>query len=729
MDDRTLLDAIQREETSATGYYTGQIAAEQARALDYYYGRPFGNEEDGRSQVVSTDVADTIEGMLPNILKPFVSSDDVVKFNPVAEDDVEAAQQETDYINHIITQRNSAFLEMYQWIKTGLLQKSGVVKFWWESKKTPILDRLAGLTDDELAFVAQDKGVEIIEHSETMDPVMGRLHDVKLRRQQDEEGFRYQAVPPEEFLISRDAISIDPCKARFVQHRQKMTISAVREMGYDVDDGVADYSQDPVYSDQYQARRNEDEQEMNYDGVTPENREVVFKETYYLVDFDGDGIAERRKVCSIGVTILANEEVDDVPFRAWSPYITPFKFYGECPADMVMDIQLIKTTLLRQTMDNIYTVNNNRTYISGKVNVDDLLANPLGGYIRVDGDQVGNHVKPAEVTPIGNVTMPMVEYFDGVKENRTGFTRYNQGSDANTLNKTATGVSMIQQAANARMELIARTFAEVGLKPLMMAAHKMIRQHATKADTMELRGKWVQIDPRAWRLRKDMTVSVGLGHGNQQQQMQNALLVLNEQKQALAARLPFVEPRHVYNGLAKVVVAAGFKDVSSYFQDPNAPDQQGPDPRMQMMQQQMQQVGQAMQEKEAQLKEAEAKIREMAHKLQVDKLSAENSLIKQSAALDKQATSVQVKESLLNLHPKVQTAQMDSENEAKEQATQEMMVQTQGAIAAAMEQTNAILGMLAQQSENLAAVMAANAAPKRVVFDAKGDPVGIEPVM
>lgn len=728
MDDRELISAIQREETQATGYYTGQVAAEQSRALDYYYGRPFGNEEDGRSQVVSTDVADTIEGMLPIILRPFVGSDEVVKFNPFAEEDVEAAQQETDYINHIVTQRNSAFLELYQWVKTGLLQKNGVVKYWWQSDKQPITDRLQGLSEDELAFLMQDKEIEVIEREQYVDPMLGPLYNVKIRRYLHEEGARYQAVPPEEFLISRDAPNPDPTCARFVQHRQRLTISAIREMGYEVPDGVSDYSQDPAYSDQYQARRNEDEQEQNFDGVTDENREVVFKETYYLVDFDGDGIAERRKVCSIGSLILTNEEADDVPFRAWSPYVQPFKFYGQSAADLVMDIQLIKSTLLRQTMDNIYTINNNRTYISDKVNIDDLLANPLGGYIRVDGQDVGNHVKPAEVTPIGNVIMPMVEYFDGVKENRTGFTRYNQGTDAESLNKTATGINMIQAAANARLDLISRIFAEVGLKPLMIAIHALVRKHATKADTIQLRGKWVQIDPRTWKHRKDMTVSVGLGHGNRQEQMQGAMLILNEQKQALAARLPFVTPRHVFNGLAKVVNAAGYKDVSSFFQDPDNPEQQGPNPEVMAMQQQVQQAMQAVAQKEAELQQAEIKVREMALKLQNDKLAAENALVKQGAAVqimakDKEMALRERESSIKEAITRHEQAQQGREIVEGEDGMSVEAVPTPGEqlLAANLQQMQAMMAQFAELAAKIAG-------PKRIVNDERGNPVGIAPV-
>lgn len=578
MTEDQLLSQIETLERQAVGYYGGEIAGEQSRAMDYYLGKPFGTEEEGRSSVVSSDVWDVVEGLTPMVAKPFVASDDVVKFNPQGPEDEEAAQQESDYINYIVTQKNDVFEMLVSWIKTGLLQKNGVVKYWWETSRRTETERYENIGDDEFALMLQQmpEGVSVKEHTERTNEHGEVVHDVVFRIVDEVGEPKYAVVPPEEFLISRDATGPNPKLARFVQHRCRKTISELREMGYDIGDDLADDGgEDPMMSEQYLSRRNADEDGINDDAtLDPSMREVVFRESYVLIDYDGDGIAELRKVCRVGKKVLENEETEEIPFCAWTPYQQPFKFYGRCPADETIEIQLIKSTLWRQSMDNIYTINNNRNFVSSKVNLDDLLDNQIAGIVRVDGDVVGNHVMPAPVTPIGGVIQPMIEYLDSAKENRTGFTRYNQGSDSNSLNKTATGVRIIAEAGNQRVDIISRSFAEQGLKNLMLGIHGLVRRHGTKQETMRLRGKWITIDPRNWKTRYDMTVSVGLGTADKQMQLQGAQMLMNEQKQLVQAGI--VRPENLLHGASKLVEAIGYKNPEAWFSEPQ--QQQAPDP-------------------------------------------------------------------------------------------------------------------------------------------------------
>lgn len=580
MTEDQLLAQIENLERQAIGYYGGEIASEQATAMDYYLGKPLGTEEEGRSSVSSSDVWDVVEGLTPMVLKPFVSSEDVVKFNPVGPEDEESAQQESDYVNHVVTQRNDVFEVLVAWVKTGLLQKNGVVKYWWETSTRAEIERYDGLDDDQFTMLIEAENVTVMEHTETqVDDGMGGvalMHDVVIRVSQEVGEPRFAVVPPEEFLISRDATTPNPKHANFVQHACRKTISQLREMGYDVEDDLADdIGDDPFMSEQYNARMKADEDQSSYDdSYDPAMREVVFRESFMLVDFDGDGIAELRKVCRVGKKVLANEETEEIPFCAWTPYQQPFKFYGRCPADETVEIQLIKTTLWRQSMDNIYTINNNRNFVSNKVNLDDLLDNQIAGIVRVDGDVVGNHVMPAPVTPIGGVIQPMIEYLDSAKENRTGFTRYNQGTDSNSLNKTATGVRIIAEAGNQRVDIISRSFAEQGLKNLMLGVHGLIRRHGSKQETMRLRGKWVTVDPRNWKTRLDMTVSVGLGTADKQMQLQGAQMLMNEQKQLVQAGI--VTPQNLLHGASKLVEAIGYKNPEAWFSEPQ--EQAPPDP-------------------------------------------------------------------------------------------------------------------------------------------------------
>jgi hypothetical protein len=596
MTEAELLTFIERQETRAV---RTDVAQEQATAMDYYLRRPFGNEEEGRSQVVSSDVQDVVDGMLPNVLDPFVSSSDAVVFNPVGPEDEEAAKQETDYVNYVVTQKNDSFIQLYAKAKAGLLQKNGTVKYWWDTTHRVSIQTLRGLSLDEYTSLRQDAEITILGVSENdampiLDPAMqqGELdamppaqeptYDVRIRRREKDGNARYAVVPPEEFLIiGRDP---NPQKASFVQHKTRVTLSDLREMGYDVEDDLADDNDGGPNSDPQAVARNrelESQALTNADGDGDHSmREVWLRETYCYVDFDGDGVAELRKICKVGKTLLANEETEEIPFASWTPNQQLFQFDGRCPADEAIEFQDVKSTLWRQGLDNIYTLNNNRVFANENVNLDDLLDNQIAGVVRVGGKgSVGDNVHSLPVTPIGEVILPMIEYTDAAKENRTGFTRYNQGSDADSLNKTATGVRLITAAGNQRIRLIQRSFAEQGMKPLMLGIHGLIRRHATKPDTVRLRGKWVTLDPRSWRRREDMTVSVGLGTNDKQLELGSQSEILK--MQAGLAPAGIVTPENQYNAATKYVELTGEKNPDKFFTHPEKMPQKAPPDPMQ----------------------------------------------------------------------------------------------------------------------------------------------------
>lgn len=579
-NERKLLQAISQESKDALGYYNSEIADDQAKLIDYYYGKPFGNEEAGLSQVVSTDVADTVDGMLPGILKPFISTDDVIVFNAQGPDDEKGAEQETDYMRWVVTQKNDAFLQFYQWVKTGLLQDVGIVKYWWETKRVAEIERYRGITQQAYEAIKGSDDVEITE-AETytdmtpMGPVV--MFNIVCRQTREHGYAKYQVVPPEEVRISRRATSISIHEADYVEHRKKMTLSDVRQMGYDVLDDIADGDDDDLDGSQQALARNEDESvTKDADPISAASREVTFREVYIRYDDDEDGIAELRKVCIIGTQILANEETEEIPLRAWTPYIMPFKFNGLGPAAKIADIQLIKSTLLRNSLDNVYGLNNNRYAISENVNMDDVLDNAVNGVVRVKSSQIGNDIMPLPLQPIVGIIQPMMQYMDYVKDNRLGWNRASAGLDPNAINKTATEVSLINESSNEQCELIARTFAETGLSQLMLALHGLCRRHSTKAETIKLRGQWVEIDPRNWKRRADMTISVGLGTSTQAQKKQDSMMLMQVQKEALQAGLS--DPSKIYNGLAMLVNSMGRKDVDQFFTNPKDPKSPKPPP-------------------------------------------------------------------------------------------------------------------------------------------------------
>ena len=347
----------------------------------------------------------------------------------------------------------------------------------------------------------------------------------------------------------------------------------------------------------------------------------MFKESYIRIDMDGDGLTELRRVCMVGRELLASDKCDEIPICAWTPLILPHRHVGRSLAEQVEDIQKQKTAVLRAGMDSLYLSLNSRTAISDQVNLDDMLVSRPGGVVRMSaGARPGDgHVMPLVAPDVSGSAFGMLEYFDSVRESRTGITRYNQGLDANSLNKTATGMQAIMSAAQQRIELVARTFAETGLRDLMMLVHGLIKKHGSKPMTMRLRNQWVPVDPRSWKTRYDMTVSVGLGTGNREQQMANLMAVMNVQKEAF--QIGVATPTNIYESASKLAEAAGFKAPEKFFTNPAMQQmQQPPDPKVMEAQAKMQMEGAKLQADQEKAKvDVAIRAEESQQKMEIEK--------------------------------------------------------------------------------------------------------------
>jgi len=591
LTEEQILSKIDNEENIAYGINDSQLSAERAEAIQYYLGEPFGNEQEGRSQVVSYDVQDTIESALPQLLKVFVSGDEVVKFEPKNPEDVAAADQETDYVNHVVMEKNNGFETFYVWFKDALLSKNGYVKAYYEENEEYETEEYKGLTDGQLDMFAADDNIEIEEHEEYPDPsvdmailqqqamMMGQdpalvpipmLHDVKIKVKEITGEIKIKNVAPENMMVSVDCIGTDLNTARFVQHRELMHPSEVAEI-FDVDEN--EINQIMAEMDEFEIESNaRDIYSEQYDRAV-DTSEVLVRDTYLKVD------GERKRFVVLGNQIIYKEDsCEHVPFACVSPMLMPHRHVGRSYTDLTKDIQMIKSTLIRGQLDNMYLANNGRYAISDRVNLDDMLTSRPGGVVRVNGEPSAS-ILPLQHAPFPPTSFTMVEYMDDMKEKRTGITAYNQGLDSNSLNKTATGVQQIMSAAQQRLELVARTFAETGVKDLFLLVHRLVRQNVTKPDIVRIRNQWVNIDPREWKNRKDLSISVGLGAGNKDQQLMHLNTILQMQKEALAVGL--TDPEKIYNALAKLTQNAGFKNPDEFWINPaNTPEQEGtpPDP-------------------------------------------------------------------------------------------------------------------------------------------------------
>jgi hypothetical protein len=662
MDIALLKASIEQQERIALGYLSGELSQARADSLSAYFSEPLGNEQEGRSAVVTSDVSDVVEGVLPGLVRVFTSGDEICVFEPVSAEDEQAAKQETDVVNYFLSQSNNFLPFIQTWLRDGLISKNGYAKVIWEDDEIQDIETYQGLDENEVAYMMQIPELELEEQSQDEYGAW----TLKFRKTTRKGKPKLYNCPPESILINPDHTEVSLRNAKFVQHRTKMTISDVREMGYKIDDDIGD-SYEADYGSEFTIRNQYEDATWNHEVANdPASRVITFKETWMRVDFNNDKHTELRRICMVGSTVLANEETDTIPVCAWTPLILPHRHVGRSLAEMVEDIQETKTALLRTGLDSLFLSIHGRWAVSDKVELDDMLVSRPGGVVRLnDGAMPGEgHIMPLIPPALAGQAFPALEYMDSVRETRTGITRYNQGMDANSLNKTASGIQAIMSAAQARIELIARNMAETGMRDLVMLMHELIRKHSDKEMVIRLRNEWVPVDPRIWKTRYDMTISVGLGTGNREQQMANMLQVMNVQKEAFQTGI--VTPENIYNSASKLAELAGFKAPELFFtnKDPNAPPPLPPE-----VQQQMQQVQQHIQQ-----------------------LTEENQKLQQEIAKRDADTSVEVYKVDKQAETDIMKTQM--QNESKEMI---MSVQT---IADALMQSQQDLATKVQEVDN-----------------------------
>lgn len=581
MDINKLKSIIESEIDDSIGYVETDTVAERQQALEYYLREPYGNEVEGKSQIVTGEVAEVVDGALPQLIRVFTSTDGVVEFQPVNDGDEPFAQQATEYCNWVFYRDNDGFLILHNWFKDALLQKTGVVKAYWDEKIDVTKEKYESLSDDELMMLMQDEDLEIVEQKteeetdEITDPITGQVfqnvkreHYVKVKRTKKDGRVVVENVPPEEFLISKRARTIQD--SPFVAHRRMLTRSELVAMGFDKKVVESLESGDTLeFSPDRIARYSQGEQ-PNSMGSQDESMEVVeVYECYIKVDYNNDGIAELRRVVYASNEILEDMECDYIPFHSLCPIPIPHKFYGQSLADRALDLQLIKSTVLRQMLDNLYLTNNYRVgAVEGQVNLDDLLTSTAGGVVRMKNP---NALVPLTVQPTTAGSFPMLEYLDGVQSRRTGVSDSQNGIDPNILqNVTAAAVSAMSQASAGKLELIARIFAETGVKSLFKGILHLLCKYQDKERLVRINGKFIPFNPREWHDQYNVSINVGLGTGTRQEQLTTMQMILQKQEQIIqqyGLSNPLVNIMQYRNTLAKFINMAGFKDAAQFMNE------------------------------------------------------------------------------------------------------------------------------------------------------------------
>jgi len=588
MSEEEIKVLLWTEIDNAIGYLETETVEDRADALNAYLRNPYGNEIEGKSQIVTGEVAEAIDGALPQLIRVFTSNEDAVQFEPVKDGDEPFAKQASDLANWVFYKQNDGFSIMHNWFKDALLQKVGIVKAYWRSNKDTIKEKYKNLTEDEVALLLSEGEFEIVKQNTNSnigaDGMEYFTYDITIQRTNDNSRIVIETVPPEEFIIDKRATSIQD--AAFCAHRRFITRGDLVAMGYDRDivEEIPAYDR-LTYAPERLARYSNGEIPEYIPVDDPSMQEVEIFECYIKADFNGEGFNSLHRIVMGGEHILEQEDCDYVPFHSLCPIPIPHKFYGQSLADRTMDIQLEKTTLTRQLFDNLYLTNNARVVaVEGQINYDDLLTSTAGGVIRAKNI---NAVSQLNVQNTAAQTFPMFEYLDNVQAKRTGVSDMQQGLDPSVLqNTTATAVAAMTQQSTGKLELIARIFAETGVKSLFKGILHLLCKYQDRAKTIRLRNEWVSFDPREWSDQYNVTINVGLGNGNRQEQIATLQMILAKQEQIIGQygiNNPLISLSQYQKTLSRMVEMAGFKDTSSFLNVIT------PEVEMQLMQQASQQ--------------------------------------------------------------------------------------------------------------------------------------------
>lgn len=609
MTDAEMQSTVRSYIEDAIQYIDDEISPQRAESLRYYRGQPFGDEVVGRSQVVSRDVRDAVMAVLPSMMRVFFGSSKAVEFVPRTAEDVGMAEQATDYVNHIVQQDNNGVEIFYSVFKDALMNKGGFVKWSWDDSLEVHTHTFEGLDEGTLGLLLQEEGVEAVSVSGT--PVEGitpeqvaelqaqgmpvpQLYDAEIKRSSRRDRVKIETMPPEEFFVDGAATSLDD--AMVVGHRTMATVSSLVALGYDLD-LLEDHLSDQVGfidSELYVTRTSYEENQTPLSDY--ERRRVLYCEAWCYIDYDGDGLAELRRVCTIGdnYEVVNNEPADMIPFAVFNADPEPHMFFGSDLADLTKDIQRIKSATIRGMLDSLsFALYPRTTVVEGMVDLDDVMNPEVGSIIRT---RQPGMIQQMNVPFLGKEAFPMVAYLDQMKEARTGQTAASQGLDPDVLQSTTrAAVQATVKGAEQHLELMARMFAD-GFKRMMKGVLHLVITHQDRERVVRLRDTWVPIDPRVWDSNMDCSVNVGLGSGLTDEKLMVLNSVATQQKEILQTMGPsnvLVGLGQLRNTLAKMLEISGFKDPNQFFKpvpldyEPPPPPPPGPTPEQQLMEVQM----------------------------------------------------------------------------------------------------------------------------------------------
>jgi len=599
LDDEDRLAAHVAKLVEVAEQYSDQQQPERERALEYYDGvmedLP---AEEGRSKSVSKDVRAIIKKLMPSVVRTLLSNDKVVEYAPVGPGDEEAAEQATEYVNHVVIKECGATTAIYDAVSDAFLLKTGILKWVAYKRNKVVTHEFTDQPSAALLGLEGEDGVEIIdmvEHEETDPGVLdldpdARRHDFKLRRMEEQTDIRLEAVPRGSFIIYPGSASIDD--SPLVGERQIETRSELVSRGLDkkLVESISAYDGVSGDDDDGDAREGEDWTDLR--GQTSKAmEEVLVYEVYVRLDLDKDGIAELYKICLAETgaaeeskhVVLSQEPVDEAPYADIVSEREAHQFEGHSVAEDVMDIQRIKTALLRSTLDNIYWQNNKQPTVDpGKLTEEGMEAvtNPAFGkpIVLKNGANVNEAVGWQDVPFIADKSFAMMSYLDDEARDRTGITDSSGGVNPELLqDMTKFAAALLSESGIAQTAMIIDSLSgngasDGGIRKAFKGLLKLVIAHTDQPRTVRLRKEWVEYDPRHWNVNMDCTVNVGLGAGSKERDLAVLQMIMGLQEKLLTMigpDNPYVKPEQLYNVLEKITETAGFPSADPYFTEPN----------------------------------------------------------------------------------------------------------------------------------------------------------------
>ena len=634
VDDDKLVTILDDNIRRSIGYYDSQISRERRKVIDFYNATLPRPAHDGNSKYVSMDVYDAVESMKAALLETFSTGYKTVRFAAQTGEDVRIAEIATAYCDYVANRQNNLFEVMQSVIHDGLIARAGLCKVYWDEREDSYLEPIQDLTEEEFdAIVAQDN----VEIEEVEQDELG-LYSGDLRVFQDTSQVVIEAIAPEQFVIEPQAKSLDD--VGFLGHRTTMTISELREAGYDekLIAKIGDHEDVEMETDPEVLARHEEigqDRGFNAKGFQDQVRSITVYELYIDIDLDGSGIAETYKVIKTGNVVLHKEKCTYKPFCAFVPLPIPHSFFGSNFGSKVVPIQTARTVLTRSILDHAMITNNPRYTVvkGGLTNPRELIDNRVGGIVNVSRPDA---ISPMVQAPLNPFIFQTIQMLDEDKEDTTGVSRLSQGLNKDAISKqnSAAMVEQLATMSQQRQKIIARNFANNFLKPLYQLIYQLVVENEPQAKIVEIAGDYVAVNPGDWGSKRDVTVEMHLGYGEQEAEAQKYLVLhgLMSQDPTLST---MYTPENQYKLMSHVLEQNGIKNVKDYLTPPQEQPPEQPDPAQEMAMQ-MQQKQMELQERQTAVAEMKAQMdAQVAQmKLQLEQMKAQQGFAIQSDNMD-----------------------------------------------------------------------------------------------